>query len=178
MKAIITLTGRNDVSLKAITTADLAELAKQANDPAIAANLRDIFPSPYTLKDAEDFLSMVQQGKLGLVWGIFYNDHIAGVINIRPGEDIYRHSGEIGCWLGTEYQNRGIASEAITLITTYAFKELNLYRLFSRAFEHNQASHHLMINNGYHLEAVHKKSLIKNGNLYDECLFVKLNDGG
>ena len=33
---------------------DAASLAQAANDPAVASNLRDVFPCPYTLADAQD----------------------------------------------------------------------------------------------------------------------------
>lgn len=38
---------------------DASALAKYADNPKIAANLRDAFPSPYRKSDAESFLSMV-----------------------------------------------------------------------------------------------------------------------
>ena len=38
---------------------DAAAVAKYADNPKIAANLRDRFPSPYTLADAETFLDIV-----------------------------------------------------------------------------------------------------------------------
>ncbi|HVI48806.1 MAG TPA: GNAT family protein [Chitinophaga sp.] len=174
MKTIITLTGRNNVTLKAIEQRDLEDMAILANDPAIAANLRDSFPSPYSLKDAEDFLALIQQGKVNHAWGIYVNDKIAGVITLTPQDDIYRHSTEIGYWLGAPYYGKGIMTEAVSLLTEYAFREMNVHRIYAGVFAYNEASKKVLLKNGYHLEAVKIKAIIKNGILHDEHLMVKM----
>lgn len=38
---------------------DAADLARHANDTGVAANLRDAFPNPYTVDDANIFLARV-----------------------------------------------------------------------------------------------------------------------
>lgn len=175
MQTMITLTGKNDVTLKAIDRGDLQELALLANDPAIAANLRDSFPSPYSLKDAEAFFSLMQNGKIDPAWGIYVKDSIAGVITLSRQADIYHHSAEIGYWLGAPYHGKGIMTEAVALLTAYAFRELNIYRIYAGIFAHNEASKKVLLKNGYHLEAVKVKAIIKQGRLLDEHLIVKLN---
>jgi len=175
MQAIITLTGKRDVTLKAIDRSDLQELSVLANNPAIAANLRDSFPSPYSLKDAEIFLSLIQSGKLDHVWGMYVKDKIAGVISLIRQVDIYHHAAEISYWLGAPYHGRGITTEAVSLLTAYAFRELNIYRIYAGIFAYNEASKKVLLKNGYHLEAVKVKAVIKQGQLHDEHLMVKLN---
>lgn len=175
MKTVTTLTGNHDVTLKAIEHSDLTEMSVLANNPAIAANLRDSFPSPYSLKDAETFLALIQQGKLNHVWGIYAKDKIAGVITLTPQEDIYRHSAEIGYWLGDPFHGKGIMSEAVALLTAYAFAELNIFRIYAGVFAYNEASKKVLLKNGYHQEATKIKSILKNGQLHDEHLMVKMN---
>ncbi len=58
MKTVTTLTGNHDVTLKAIETRDLAEMSVLANDPAIAANLRNSFPSLIRSKTRKLFLPL------------------------------------------------------------------------------------------------------------------------
>ncbi len=51
---------------------DAADLARHANDTGVAANLRDAFPNPYTVDDANIFLARViteQQAGSDCVWG-------------------------------------------------------------------------------------------------------------
>lgn len=175
MKTIITLTGKHGVTLKAIAHTDLQELSVLANNPAIAANLRDSFPSPYSLKDAEIFFALIQQGKLDHIWGIYADDQIAGVISLTRQTDIYHHAAEISYWLGAPYHGKGITTEAVALVTACAFRELNIYRIYAGIFAYNDASKKVLLKNGYHLEAVKEKAIIKQGRLYDEHLMVKLN---
>lgn len=40
---------------------DVEAVARYANNPKVAANLRDIFPYPYTRQDAEEFLHTCYQ---------------------------------------------------------------------------------------------------------------------
>lgn len=175
MKTITTLTGKNDVTLKAIERSDLEDMALLANDPAVAANLRDTFPSPYSLKDAEEFLSLIEQGKVNHVWGIYAKDKIAGAITLTPQTDIYRHSAEIGYWLGAPFHGKGIMTEAVSLLTEYAFREMNILRIYAGVFAYNEASKKVLMKSGYHLEAIKIKAVIKNGVLHDEHLMVKMN---
>ncbi|MFB6456826.1 GNAT family N-acetyltransferase [Chitinophaga sp. Hz27] len=175
MNTVVTLSGNNDVTLKALAHSDLEEMAILANNPAVAANLRDSFPSPYTLQDAEIFYNLIQEGKITHVWGIYYKDKIAGVITLKLQEDIHRHSAEIGYWLGAPFHGKGIMSEAVSLLTDYAFTGLHLVRIFAGTFDYNKASQKVLEKSGYHLESVKKKAAIKNGVILDEYMMVKLN---
>lgn len=175
MNNLTTLSEKKDVCLQALTAHDLADLAILANNPDIAKNLRDAFPSPYHLHDAQEFLSLIESGVIKYNWGIFYQQQIAGVISITPQSDIYHHTAEIGYWLGTPFHGKGIMTEAVSLATTYAFGEMNIQRIFAGVFEPNEASKKVLLKNGYYLEAIRKKAVIKNGILYDDHFFVKLN---
>ncbi|RAJ77371.1 RimJ/RimL family protein N-acetyltransferase [Chitinophaga dinghuensis] len=169
------MTGNNDVQLKAIAHSDLEDMALLANNPAIAANLRDSFPSPYSLKDAEEFYALIQQGKIKNVWGIYFKGKIAGVITLTPQSDIYQHSAEIGYWLGAPFHGKGVMSEAVSLLSDYALKEMHLHRIYAGVFAYNIASQKVLMKAGFHLEAIKKQAVIKNGVMHDEHLMVKMN---
>ncbi|NIG55773.1 GNAT family N-acetyltransferase [Chitinophaga sp. Cy-1792] len=175
MSTVATLSGKNNVTLKAIEQRDLEEMALLANDPAIAANLRDSFPSPYTMQDAEAFYALIQEGKINHAWGIYYKDKIAGVITLTPQQDIYQHSAEIGYWLGAPFHGKGIMSEAVSLLTAYGFEAMHLLRIYAGVFAYNKASQQVLQKAGYHLEAIKKHAVIKNGVLHHEHLMVKMN---
>ena len=53
-------------------TEDAEDLAKAADNPKIAANLRNVFPSPYTLADANWFINdCISKGDShGFTWAI------------------------------------------------------------------------------------------------------------
>ena len=45
----------------------------------------------------------------------------AGAIGYVAGTDVERYSAEIGYWLGEAYWGRGIATEALVLVTAHVF---------------------------------------------------------
>ena len=58
------------IQLRNINKAIPEEIQKLANNYAIAVNLRDAFPYPYTVEDAVTFLGLTENG----VWiGLFYS---------------------------------------------------------------------------------------------------------
>ena len=59
---------------------DAPSLQKYANNPAITGNLRDAFPSPYTLEDARFFIQSCRQRdpKTALCYAIEVNGEAVG----------------------------------------------------------------------------------------------------
>ena len=108
--------------LRAIRKEDNVSLARHANNPAIAVNLRDIFPHPYTQDDADNFISFVLEHDDPVThFVIDVDNEAAGMISISVKTDVYRFNAEIGYWLGEAHWNKGIMTAAIRLVTHYAF---------------------------------------------------------
>ncbi|THV59881.1 hypothetical protein EK417_10550 [Chryseobacterium candidae] len=63
-------------------------------------NMRDIFPHPYTLKDALQFIDIVSAEDPQLTFAIEYNGHFAGMISLIKQPEVYRKSAEPGFWIG------------------------------------------------------------------------------
>ena len=47
-----------DVKIRELIDSDLVKLSEYADNEKVSINLRDAFPKPYTLKDAECFLHL------------------------------------------------------------------------------------------------------------------------
>ena len=94
-----------NIQLRPLTISDAPRLAELANNPKISINLRDAFPSPYTLADAENFIEMCRKQAPTQVFAIEYNGEYVGNIGLHPGSDVYRKSAEIGYFLGETYWN-------------------------------------------------------------------------
>ncbi len=157
-----------ETSLRSFRTADAHALASQANNPKIAANLRDVFPSPYQLSDAEWYIEKVLNGEFGYTWAINFQDILAGSITLIPQNDVYRHTAEIGYWLGEAFWNKGIATASVGLVCRHAFEQLGLHRIFAGIFAGNEGSKAVLIKNGFQLEGIKKKAVLKNNQLFDE----------
>jgi len=168
MELNLTMIGNDNVSLRPLYKQDAHVIASLADNPRVAANLRDVFPSPYRFEDAVQFIELVQRGTFGFCRAILYRDQFAGVISITPQSDVYRHSAEIGYWLGEPFWNLGIMTAAIELTCAHAFNQLGITRIFAGVFGGNEASKAVLMKNGFKLEGVKTKGVLKNNRLLDE----------
>ena len=152
---------------------DLPALIKHANNLNVARQLRDRFPNPYTEKDARAFLKHATADTSNLA--IAVNDEAVGAVGFVPGRDIERYSAEVGYWLSEEFWGRGIASEALALLTGYLFNDLNYLRLFAVPFADNTGSIRVLEKSGYVKEAVLAASSVKYGIVKDQLLYARIN---
>jgi len=153
---------------------DASSLVKHASNPKVARNLRDDFPYPYTLPDARKWLDMVAENQSDLILALEIKGEAAGGIGIFIGKDVYRYNGEIGYWLSERYWGRGIMTDAVATLVDHAFTHTKCLRLFAAIFESNTPSMRILEKCGFHHEATHKQTVMKEGKLLDEHLFALL----
>ena len=157
--------------LRNINKAAPEEIQKLANNHAIAVNLRDAFPYPYTVEDAVTYLELAANGVLGQVFGIYDNDTFVGCCSLIPQNDVYRINAEIGYWIGEPYWGRGYATDAVRQCLKFAFEELNLLRVYANIYEYNIGSMKVLEKVGFEKEAIIKSSIMKEGKIFDEHLY-------
>jgi RimJ/RimL family protein N-acetyltransferase len=156
-------------------TADAEPLVKYANNANIARNLRDRFPHPYTLRDAKTFIHSTVSARPHVSFAIIVDGVAAGGIGISAGSDVERFSAEIGYWLGEPFWGRGIAAEAVRLVSAYAFDACGLLRLFAMPFAENRQSIRVLEKAGYTQEAILRSSAVKDGAIRDQALYALVN---
>lgn len=153
---------------------DAMDLAKHANNKKIADCLRDGFPHPYTLNDANNWLKNNLTNK-NLLLAIDVNNEAVGGIGIVYQSDVYRRGAEIGYWLSDKYWGQGIITEAIKTLVQHTFNNSDIIRIHAGTFETNIASARVLEKAGFELEAIHKKAVYKNGVLMNEHMYVIFN---
>lgn len=159
------------IRLRDINLTPPEEIQRLANNHAIAVNLRDTFPYPYTIEDAVTFLGLTENGVLGHVFGIYDNETFVGCCSLIPQNDVYRINAEIGYWIGEPYWGKGFATDAIRLLIKFAFEEPDLLRVYANIFEYNAGSMRVLEKTGFEKEAIIKSSVIKEGKIIDEHLY-------
>ncbi len=157
---------------------DAPALARRANNPRVAENLRDRFPFPYTLADAHEWLAAALRQDPETNFAIEVDGRLAGTIGLELGEDVYRHSAEIGYWLGEDCWGRGIASAAVRLLSDWGFDELGLLRIHAFVFENNPASVRVLEKAGFELEGRMRSAVVKNGRVMDQWVYGKVASSG
>jgi [ribosomal protein S5]-alanine N-acetyltransferase len=161
-----------NVSIRPWQLNDAPALALLANDVRIWNHVRDYFPHPYALTDAQTFIAMNINKEPLLNFAIEADGQLAGGIGLILHDDVYRLNAETGYWVGAPFTGKGVASKALQLITAYAFSNFNIIKLHARVFSFNTASMRVLANCGFTEEAVHKNAVIKNGKIYDEHWWV------
>ena len=68
---------------------DASVIAPYADDPLVAQNLRDVFPNPYTVADAEEFIRscMEREGQGQMCRAIVADGKAVGSISLVLGSD-------------------------------------------------------------------------------------------
>jgi ribosomal-protein-alanine N-acetyltransferase len=155
---------------------DLGALVRHANNLNVARQLRDRFPHPYTVGDARRFLEAVSGVRPITTFAIQVGDEAAGGIGFSPGTDVERYSAEIGYWLAEPLWGRGIAPEALQLVSSYAFSECHVLRLFALPFADNLRSLRVLEKAGYTREGILRASSVKFGEPKDQAVYSLIND--
>lgn len=155
---------------------DLDALVRHANNINVARQLRDRFPHPYRRSDAEGFIDHARTSSPQMNFAIDAGGEAVGGIGFVPGTDIERYSAEIGYWLGQTFWGRGIVTEALLLVTDYAFTRVNLLRLFALPFADNIGSARVLEKAGYAREGLLRQSSVKFGKPRDQLIYARIND--
>ena len=156
------------------TSDDIGSLVRHANNPRVAAMMRDAFPSPYTKDDARRFIDLATTPGPRLFLAIEVDGEAQGGIGIHPYDDVHRRSAEIGYWLSESCWGRGITTDAVRAIVPIAFIAFDIIRLQAGIFSSNRASMRVLEKCGFVQEAVHTNAITKNGVTMDEIVYVCL----
>ncbi|PJA11681.1 MAG: hypothetical protein COX65_09825 [Elusimicrobia bacterium CG_4_10_14_0_2_um_filter_56_8] len=96
---------------------------------------------------------------------------VAGSVGLSG---ICGHRAELGYWLGVEYWGQGIVTEAVKMVTRYAFKELGLRRVYAHVVPANKASARVLEKAGYKYEGLLRKHAMKRGKTFGLLLYAKI----
>lgn len=165
-----------DFLLRPWRESDAASLARYANDPAIAANLRDVFPCPYTRVDADWFIQDCLTRVGQMCRAIVISGEAIGSISISRGTDVYRKSAEIGYWLGRPFWGQGIMTEAVRRMCREVFAAWDIVRIHAEVFAPNGGSRRVLEKAGFVFEGTKRASVYKDGQILDSCVYALLKE--
>jgi ribosomal-protein-alanine N-acetyltransferase len=163
-----------DIHVRPWRKSDLESLLRYANNPKIAANLRDQFPYPYTRRDGLEYLNYVREMDVPMSFAVEHGGEAIGGIGFKLGTDIARISVEMGYWIGEPFWGRGIASRAVTASSEWGFDNYHVIRIFATVFSHNAASIRVLEKSGFAAEGILRRSAIKNGEILDQVMYAKV----
>ncbi|WP_050615207.1 GNAT family N-acetyltransferase [Bacillus testis] len=161
--------------LRQFAKEDSAALQALANNRKVGAIIG--LPYPYTVEMADEWIkSHPSLLASGTEYPLAIIDRICGqmVGTITLRVDKANRMGEIGYWIGASFWGRGYAPEAVRILMNFAFKNLQLNKIWAAVLCRNHASIRVLEKVGMVLEATMKEHRYHNGKYEDlayYCLF-------
>jgi RimJ/RimL family protein N-acetyltransferase len=155
---------------------DAVPLQRYADNRKIWLNLRDIFPYPYTLEDARWWVAFAANEDPERSFAIATANEPIGGIGLVLGEDVNRHSAELGYFLAEPFWGQGITTAAVRTFTNWAFECFSLNRIFATPFAGNTASERVLEKAGFTREGVLKNAAVKDRVLLDQIMYAKVSE--
>ena len=133
-------------------------------------------PYPYTDDSAEWWLNIVAEndGKTGLFREIVVDGRILGTVSVEKKTDVRGKDAVIGYYLLPEETSKGIVTQAVKLLCELAFEKLDIIRITGEVCEPNIASRRVLEKNGFALEGTMKNAVVKDGCVYNLCVYGKV----
>lgn len=151
---------------------DKPALLEYADNPKVARNLMDRFPHPYTPADADEWLQLATTQDPRTNFAIEVGGEAVGGCGLELRSGNFRRSAEIGYWLGEPFWGRGIATEVAIALSGWAFDTFDICRITAGVFAWNPASGRVLEKAGFVREAVHRKAILKQGEMIDEWVYA------
>lgn len=163
------------VQLRPWQQADAPALARHADDMAVARFLSDRFPHPYTLDDAQAYLSG-SVVPLQTVLAVVIGGEACGSIGAQPGAGERSQTAEMGYWLGRTHWGHGHMTRIVAAFTPWAMQRLRLYRLQATVFQGNPASARVLQKAAFVEEGVMRNAVVRFDRLDHLRLFARTRD--
>ena len=157
---------------------DAPSIAGYANNRKIWKNLRDAFPHPYGLQDAEAFITSCIDSDPKTVFAIATRSEAIGSIGLMIGADVHRFTAEIGYWLAEPFWGQGIMPRAVAKLTDYGMREWKLHRVFAEPYVTNRSSVRVLEKAGFQCEGILRANAFKDGRVLDQFVYSYVADDG
>jgi RimJ/RimL family protein N-acetyltransferase len=152
--------------LRALERSDLPSFVNWLNDPDVTENL--LLGHPLSTEEENQWYDalmkrssyerpLVIDVQNGSDWQMIGNLSLMDI-------DWQNRLAELGIMIGDKSAwNRGYGTEAIMLLVEYAFRELNLHRIWLRVYTTNPRGKRCYEKAGFHDEGTQRESIFKHG---------------
>lgn len=152
MKLTRIVSGKN-IEFRPITGWDVNQYyIDQLNDPEVNQYL-ECRIQKHTIGNQKYYIENILDDDFSIMFIIRKKDNLEFIGTIKIGNiSIYHNTGNIGIMIFKDYWNKGYGTEAIKLITKFAFEELKLVKMNAGCYSNNVASIKAFTSAGYLIE--------------------------
>lgn len=146
------------------------------NDPVVTQFL-EVRHTRRSMKDLREYVAGLIERKEDAFFAICLNETGKHIGNIKLGPINRVHGfAHIGIVMGDrEHWGKGIATEAVSLITRYAFETLGLHKVLAGCYANNEASLRVFKKNGFKKEGLQVSQWLSDGKYIDGIIMAKIN---
>lgn len=170
-----TLTSQRLV-LRPFANSDAEVVEDLLNDKEIASNTWSLeypYPTGSALKWIERHRELRENGDAyNFAIRLLESDQLVGAIGLESNK--LDHNAELGYWLGREFWNRGLVTEAARLVIEFGFETIGFYRITSQHLLRNPASGRVLEKIGMTKEGLRRGHTRKWGVFEDVILYGML----
>jgi ribosomal-protein-alanine N-acetyltransferase len=159
------------IALRPFEEVDVPFLVEYLNDAKVTLFITGAIAQPYSLDDAQWWIKHSNCAEH--IKAITYQGQFVGCISADVGLFEYNRSAELGYWIGQEYWNKGIATQAVEQFSAALINTTNIKRLFVSVVSANLASIRVLEKNDFVQEGTLKQASFKNGEFFDEHILAK-----
>jgi RimJ/RimL family protein N-acetyltransferase len=161
------------VRLRAHEPADLSTLNDLINEPDVGAELGMAMPQPVS-----GFRAFVEAGEKDPSRATFAIERIEGRVPVGGCSlfaiETSARSAVLGIWLGKQYWDTGLGTDAVRTLCRFGFDHMNLQRIELNVFEANARAKRAYEKVGFVLEGTRRRSEFVDGRLVDSYLMALL----
>lgn len=161
---------QSQIYLDRLKTDDVTEdYVNWLNDPVINQYLESRYIK-HDIGSVKLFVEAMSQDNKNFLFGMFCRKTFKHIGNIKLGPIDYRYKrADIGLIVGDKnYWGKGIATEAIALLTDFAANDLNLHKLEAGCYTSNIGSLKAFLKEGYLIEGTLKEHVKLDGK-WEDC---------
>jgi [ribosomal protein S5]-alanine N-acetyltransferase len=144
------------------------------NDSTVTQYLESRW-SVHTVESIRIFVTAMNNSQNDYLFGIFLNETNQHIGNIKIGNiHPYHRHADVGLMIGDKTSwGKGIAFEAIELVTQYGFEQLNLHKLIAGMYEENVSSYKSFLRASYQEVGRYKQHFFLHGHFVDGILLER-----
>ena len=157
---------------------DKEALAATLNNKKIWDNLRNGVPYPYTVQDAEEFITamLAADPNKTFAFAITVDEAVVGSISVFRGEDVHYRTAEMGYYIAEDWWGRGVCTQAVKQVCQYAFATTDILRIYAEPYAFNTASCRVLEKAGFQFEGVLRSNAEKNGKVQDMRMYALVRE--
>lgn len=164
-----------DINLWALEKTDIAQNYYWGNDPELI-KLTGMPPFPKSGREIEQWMDNIISNPFIQTYAIKQNDGTyIGNVELSNIDWISRKA-EVGIMIGNNSsRNRGLGSQAILLLSRFAFEDMGLHRLYAKVLNYNHRAQKTFEKCGYTVEGKERESFFAWGHFWDVIIYGMLS---